>query len=57
MKCPYLSESEEVHIFIKPKTDVIRDLAAMPRLNSKATLRRYQEVYNMQGDPGAAVLK
>jgi hypothetical protein len=46
-----------VHIFIKPKTDVIRDLAAMPRLNSKATLRRYQEVYNMQGDPGAAVLK
>jgi len=57
MKCPYLSESEELYRLLKPKTDVLRDLAAMPRLDSKATLKRYQEIYTMQGEPGAAQLK
>jgi hypothetical protein len=48
--CPYLYESEELKIFIRPKIDLDKALLLLPKLNSEEILERTSKYYSFMGE-------
>jgi hypothetical protein len=58
MKCPYLSNCDEVRVFLRPKKqDVLKELMNLPRLSSQATFDKFCSHYLLIGDPPEIKLK
>lgn len=50
VRCPYLLESEELQIFIRPHMDVERALTYLPKLNPHKFLEKITPYYSMMGE-------
>lgn len=50
VRCPYLFESEELKLFLRPVTDVDRNLTLLPKLNNQRTLDKIINFYSIMGD-------
>jgi len=50
VRCPYLYESEELKIFIRPHMDVERALTFLPKLSNQKFLERITPFYSIMGN-------
>ena len=50
VRCPYLYESEELKLFLRPTMDVERALTYLPKLNNQKLLEKITPFYSMMGD-------
>ena len=50
VRCPYLYESEELKIFIRPQMDVERALTFLPKLSNQKVLERITPYYSIMGN-------
>jgi hypothetical protein len=50
VRCPYLLESEELQLFIRPHMDVERALTYLPKLSVNKMLERITPYYSIMGD-------
>ena len=50
VRCPYLYESDELKLFIRPHMDVERALTFLPKLNNQKYLEKITPFYSMLGD-------
>lgn len=49
VRCPYLFESEELGLFIRPKSDVFKNLTLLPKLSNQKFLEKITPFYSMMG--------
>lgn len=50
-RCPYLVESQEFEIFVRPKTNSLqRELSLLPRMSPENQLARIQTYYSFMGE-------
>jgi hypothetical protein len=49
-RCPYLVESEEFHLFIRPHIELEKALTLLPRLNFSQLIERTSKYYTFMGD-------
>lgn len=56
VRCPYLFDSEELKIFIRPPNDVERNLTLLPKPNNQRILDRILPFYSIMGDIDAHAL-
>ena len=50
VRCPYLLESEEFHLFIRPHIELERALTLLPKLTGEQILERISKYYNFMGE-------
>jgi hypothetical protein len=50
VRCPYLYESEELHIFVRPEIDLEKALTLLPRLTPEDNLRRVTKYFSFMGE-------
>ena len=50
VRCPYLFESDELKLFLRPVTDVDKNLTLLPKLSSQRLLDRVINFYSIMGD-------
>ena len=50
VRCPYLYESDELKLFIRPHMDVERALTFLPKLSNQKYLEKITPFYSMMGD-------
>ena len=50
VRCPYLYESEELHLFIRPHIDIEKALTLMPKLSQEQMLERISRYYSFMGE-------
>jgi len=50
VRCPYLLESEELQLFIRPHMDVERALTYLPKLGVQKQLEKITPFYSIMGD-------
>ena len=50
VRCPYLYESEELKMFLRPSMDVERALTYLPKLNNQKLLEKVTPFYSIMGD-------
>jgi len=50
VKCPYLFESDELKIFIRPQIDLEKALTLLPRLTSEEMLERTSKYFSIMGE-------
>ena len=50
-RCPYLAESEEFSIFVRPsRPELQRELSLLPRMSPESHLKRIQDYYSFIGN-------
>jgi len=57
VRCPYLYESEELKLFIRPQTDVEKALTYLPKLNNQKLLEKISPFYSVMGDIEPALIQ
>lgn len=50
VRCPYLYESEELKLFIRPHIDLEKALTLLPKLNGQQLLERVSKYYSFMGE-------
>ncbi len=50
VRCPYIYESEELHLFIRPHIDVEKALTLLPKLTGQQMLERVSKYYSFMGE-------
>jgi hypothetical protein len=50
VRCPYLYESEELKLFIRPHIDLEKALTLLPKLNGQQLLERISKYYSFMGE-------
>lgn len=50
VRCPYLYESEELKLFIRPHIDIEKALTLLPKLSSEQLLERTTRYYSFMGE-------
>ena len=50
VRCPYLLESEELKLFIRPHIDIEKALTLLPKLNGQQLLERVSRYYSFMGE-------
>ena len=50
VRCPYLLNSEELKLFIRPVNDIEKSLSLLPRLNSVKLFEKISPFYSLMGD-------
>lgn len=50
VRCPYLLESEEFHLFVRPHIDLEKALTLLPRLSSEQLLERVSRYFSFMGE-------
>ena len=50
IRCPYLFESEELKLFIRPSQDVERALTFLPKLSYQKYIEKITPFYSIMGD-------
>ena len=50
VRCPYLYDSEEFNLFVRPHMDVERALTYLPKLSTTKLLERINPYYSMMGE-------
>lgn len=48
-RCPYLVESEEFYLFIRPHIELEKALTLLPKLNAEEMLQRVSKYYSFMG--------
>jgi len=49
-RCPYLVESEEFYLFIRPHIEIEKALTLLPRLSFSQLIDRTSKYYSFMGD-------
>lgn len=57
IRCPYLFESDELKLFVRPHIDPSRALTFLPKLNNLKTLEKLTPFYSIMGDLDQDMLK
>jgi len=57
VRCPYIYESDELKLFIRPHMDVQRALTFIPKLTNVKLLERLTPFYSIMGDMDHAQLQ
>jgi hypothetical protein len=47
VRCPYIYESEELNLFIRPPNDPTKALTLLPRISYEKQLNRIQQYYHL----------
>jgi hypothetical protein len=50
MHCPYLQESEELRLFIRPHIELDKALLLLPKLTSEQILERTTRYFSFMGE-------
>jgi hypothetical protein len=50
VRCPYLLESEELKLFIRPHIDLEKALTLLPKLSADQILERISRYYSFMGE-------
>jgi hypothetical protein len=50
VRCPYLHESEELRLFIRPHIDLEKALTLLPKLNFEELLMRVSKYFSFMGE-------
>lgn len=50
VRCPYLLNSEELKLFVRPHQEIDRSLALLPKLNSAKLFEKVSPYYTLMGD-------
>lgn len=50
VKCPYLRESEEFYLFIRPHIDLEKALTLLPKLSAEESIQRITKYYSFSGE-------
>jgi hypothetical protein len=50
VKCPYLFESEELKLFIRPQIELDKALTLLPRLTYEEMLERTSKYFSFMGE-------
>ena len=58
VRCPYLFESEELQLFVRPvNTDVVRSLTYLPKLSPMKLLDKIMPFYSIMGEINNSMLQ
>ena len=57
VRCPYLFESDEFQLFIRPSSDQLNTLANMPKLRASKFLKKISPFYTITGEVDSKILK
>mmetsp|Transcript_1929 Transcript_1929/g.2762 ORF Transcript_1929/g.2762 Transcript_1929/m.2762 type:complete len:184 (+) Transcript_1929:1043-1594(+) len=57
VRCPYLYESEELSLFIRPQTDVEKALTYLPKLNNQKLLEKISPFYSVMGEIDSTMIQ
>lgn len=50
VRCPYLAESEELHLFIRPHIELEKALTLLPKLSADQLLERISRYFSFMGE-------
>lgn len=50
VRCPYLLESDELQLFIRPQAQVERALTYLPKMSIQKTLEKLMPYYSIMGE-------
>lgn len=57
VRCPYLYNSDELKLFIRPHQDIDRSLALLPKLSSSKLFEKVSPYYSLLGDIDLSALQ
>ena len=50
VRCPYLQESEELKLFVRPQQQVHRSLTFIPKMSNQKLLEKLTPYYSIMGE-------